>query len=167
MTSQPSDYSGLTLETLRRAVAIYLEQAYEGVEPPPAVRRRLVWPDGIEPAALLGGPLFERANREAPGVVPIYALRLGNARYPHMKLQLQPWDGPVGFLLSVNTHDQALSIDPNSTDAEAFREVQGENQRIKERIEVAWEQAGLPTFLGYLRSYLAAHPGAPPPSVGA
>ena len=92
-----------------------------------------------------------------------FALRLGNARYPHMKLQVQPWPNAAGFMLSVNTHDQVLSLDPNSSDAAAFRELQGENQRLKEAIEAAWDQAGLPTFLNYLRRYIEDRTGSPPP----
>ncbi|MHC5544990.1 hypothetical protein ACYOEI_42685, partial [Singulisphaera rosea] len=73
-------------------------------------------------------------------------------RYPHMKLQVQPWPNEAGFMLSVNTHDQILSLD--AADADAFRELQTENQRIKEAIEQAWAVADLPTFLGYLRKYI-------------
>src|SRR5205823_9532597 len=103
---------------------------------------------------------------------PISALRLGNAHYPHMKLQVQPWPNAAGFLLSVNTHDQVLSLDPNAADAAAFRELQVLNQRLKEAIEQAWDQAGLPTFLRYLREYIegrvdaAAPMTAPDPECG-
>jgi hypothetical protein len=36
----------------------------------------------------------------------------------------------------------------------AFRELQAENQRLKESIEQGWDDAGLPTFLRYLREYI-------------
>jgi hypothetical protein len=36
----------------------------------------------------------------------------------------------------------------------AFRELQAENQRLKESIEEAWDDARLPTFLRYLRDYI-------------
>ena len=61
-------------------------------------------------------------------------------------------------MLSVNTHDQVLAPAPDAPDAEAFRALQAENQRIKETIEAAWDRAGLPTFLRYLRDYLRDHP---------
>jgi hypothetical protein len=80
-----------------------------------------------------------------------------------MKLQVQPWPNPSGLLLSVNTHDQALALNLNPSDADAFRSLQAENQRLKEAIEQAWDQAGLPTFLRYLRDYIEANPGRPPP----
>jgi hypothetical protein len=157
----PRNAPGLRLDLLRRAVAIYLEIAYRGLEPSPAVKRRLEWAPEVDPMAVLALPPFERVGR-TPDDRPIYALRLGNTRYPHMKLQIQGWDGEHGFLLSVNTHDHALSLDPKAPDAEAFMALQAENQALKLEIEQAWDQGGLPTFPRYLRDYLnRQNPPAP------
>jgi hypothetical protein len=152
----PPDLNGLNLDELRRAVAIYLSLAYPSGDPPAAVSRRLDWPADMGPAALIAKPPFEKANK--PGSPPIHALRLGNVRYPHMKLQIQPWPSRAGYMLSVNTHDQVLALEPSAEDAAAFRDLQAENARMKEAIELAWDQAGLPTFLRYLRDYLDEHP---------
>ena len=70
-----------------------------------------------------------------------------------MKLQVQPWSNAAGFMLSVNTHDQVAGLDL-AADAEGFRELQRENQRLKELIEQQWDEVGLPTFLRYLRDYI-------------
>jgi hypothetical protein len=148
------DLGTLRIDDLRQAVAIYLEQAYPSGEMPQAVRRRLAWPEGVDVAGLLSGPLFERVTQPGQDRVVTYALRLGNARYPHMKLQVQPWAHPAGFLFSVNTHDQLLAPVPIASEAEAFRALQAENQRVKEAIEAAWDRAGLPIFLRYLRDYI-------------
>lgn len=156
MPTEPTDLSALRLDVLRRAIALYLAAAYEGGDPPAAVRRRLDWPEGAEPSTLLAGPPFERATPRDHDGPPIYALRLGNARYPHMKLQLQPWPNADGFLLSVNTHDQILGLGPAAQDADGYRALQADNQRFKERIEEAWDEEKLPTFLRYLRDYLVA-----------
>ena len=151
----PHDLQGLRLDLLRRAVDIYLALAYPTKPPSDAVRRRLEWDTALDAATLLSKPPFERATKPGGGVgPPIFALRLGNERYPHMKLQIQPWTNAAKFLLSVNTHDQILTIDPDADDADAFRSLQAENQRLKESIENAWDQNGLPTFLRYLREYL-------------
>lgn len=159
----PQDLQGLRIDILRQAVEIYLGLAYPSCSPPEAVRRRLEWPADVEPSTMLARPPFERAGKAGPGAAPIYALRLGNERYPHMKLQVQPWPNDAGFMLSVNTHDQVLALDPDSSDAPAFRALQAENQRIKEAIEGAWDQAGLPTFLNYLRQYIEDKTGKPAP----
>ena len=41
---------------------------------------------------ILTKPPFERAGKTAGQHTAIYALRLGNLHYPHMKLQIQPWE---------------------------------------------------------------------------
>jgi hypothetical protein len=158
---EPNALQGLSLDLLRCAVEIYLGIAYAGSEPPPAVRRRLDWTPVLDASDLLSRPPFERVGK-TPADKLIYALRLGNARYPHMKMQVQPWDARLGFLLSVNTHDHALALDPSSPDADAFMALQAENQRLKVEIEQAWDEAGLPTFPRYLRDYLDGQRGTGP-----
>lgn len=138
-------------------MAIYLAHAYPNGIVPEAVQQRIAWPDDVDVAELVSRPPFERANRPGEGVPAIFALRLGNHRYPHMKLQVQPWTTAEGYLLSVNTHDQALSLNMGSQDAEAYNALQAENQRIKELIEAAWQKEGLPTFLSFLRAYIESN----------
>lgn len=157
-TSALLELRDLRLDLLRRAVELYLSLAYPSKEPPESVKRRLEWPADVDAATLLTHSPFERATRPGSSRPPVYALRLGNTRYPHMKLQIQPWPNAAGFMLSVNTHDQVLALDPNAADADAFRALQAENQKLKEAIEHAWDQAGLPTFLRYLRDYIESHP---------
>ena len=150
----PDGAGHLRLDLLRTAVEAYLKIAYPSGQIPEAVGRRLVWPDVRIMGDLLSKPPFERAGKLPGHETPVYALRLGNWRYPHMKLQIQPWSNSAGFMLSVNTHDQVAALDTAAGDAEAFRELQAENQRLKEIIEQAWDEAGLPTFLRYLREYI-------------
>lgn len=157
MSRPPESEPGLLQPAdLRRAADLYLEIAYPSMAIPDAVRRRLAWSEAEDVAVLLTNPPFERANK--PGGEPVFALRLGNLRYPHMKLQIQPWATPNGYMLSVNTHDQIIGLDPKAPDADAFRSLQAENSRLKEAIESAWDAAGLPTFPRYLRDYLDSHP---------
>jgi hypothetical protein len=154
---------GLRLDLLRKATEIYLGLAYASRTVPDAVRRRLIWREDCTPDELLEGPPFERAGKAPGHHAPIHALRLGNHRYPHMKLQIQSWPNEAGFMLSVNTHDQVAGLDRNMADSQAFRELQEENQRLKEAIERAWDDAGLPTFLRYLRDYISRRAGDPSP----
>jgi hypothetical protein len=157
------DLGGLRLDWLRRAAEIYLRLAYPSGAAPDAIQRRLVWQEGCTADVLLNGPPFERAGKAPGRPAPIYALRLGNHRYPHMKLQIQPWLNDAGFMLSVNTHDQVTGIELNGADAQAFRDLQAENQRLKEAIEESWDDAGLPTFLRYLRDYIKSRAVDSPP----
>ena len=170
--TETHELHGLRVDLLRRAVDIYLELAYPTSQPNDAVRRRLDWPEGADAPTLLSHLPFERAGKSGGRGASIYALRLGNMHYPHMKVQVQPWPNPAGFLLSVNTHDQVLGLEPEAADLPAFRALQAENQRLKEAIEQAWDVAGLPTFLRYLREYITGHsqttrpPVAEDPDVG-
>jgi hypothetical protein len=154
ITAGQSDLQGLRLDWLRRAAAVYLDLAYPAGAIPEVVHRRLNWGEDSTTGERLTRPPFERAGTAPGRQTPIYALRLGNHRYPHMKLQIQPWPNDAGFMLSVNTHDQVTGVNLSEGDARAFRDLQEENQRLKETIERAWDEAGLPTFLRYLRDYI-------------
>ncbi len=166
----PDGLGGLRIDLLRAAVDTYLKIAYPSGEIPEVVRRRLVWSEESVAAKLLTRSPFERAGKMPGHQTPIYALRLGNYRYPHMKLQIQPWENEAGFMLSVNTHDQVAGLDVGTADVQAFRELQAENQRLKEAIEQSWDELRLPTFLRYLREYIqsqsgyVAGPGDPSPN---
>jgi hypothetical protein len=148
------DLRGLRVDLLRQAAEIYLKLAYPSGDLPEPALRRTTWREDCTADVLLKGPPFERAGKAPGRPSPIYALRLGNHRYPHMKLQIEAWPNEAGFLVSVNTHDQVTGIDLCATDAEAFRNLQAENQRLKEAIESEWDRAGLPTFLRYLKDYI-------------
>lgn len=152
-TPNPGPTDGIARADLERAILIYLERAYPEGTFPESVRRRLAWREVPGPVPLHERQIFEASN-SGPEGSPIYAIRLGNARYPHMKLQVQPWPSEAGFLLSVNSHDQVAPPDPASPEAEAFRALQAANQQYKEQIESDWEASGLPTFLGYLKHYI-------------
>jgi hypothetical protein len=137
---------------LRRAVDVYLALAYPDGGIPEVVKRRLNWESGEAVADLVTRAPFETIAK--PGQRTVYCLRLGNARYPNMKMQIQSWPTSVGYLLSVNAHDQISGIPDDAPGMAEFREIQESNRVLKERIEQAWDEAGLPTFLRYLRSYL-------------
>src|SRR5438105_1534486 len=89
-----AEFRGVRVDPLRQAVEVYLAQAYPSNEVPEVVRRRLQWPVEADMATLLAHSPFERVSRPGPGRPTIFALRLGNTGYPHMKLQVQPWPIP-------------------------------------------------------------------------
>lgn len=155
MIQTAETFRGLSVEELRRAVEIYLRHAYPDGQLSDAVRRRLEWAVERGIPGLLTVPPFETIRVAGePGHSPIYALRLGNRAYPHMKLQVQSWRTRVGYLLTVNTHDQVSQIDPDQPGAAEFRALQVANRELKEAIEQEWDRQGLPNFHRYLREYL-------------
>jgi hypothetical protein len=143
---------GLTTELLGRACRTFLTLAYpEGPATIPANRRRF-WTidrdDAVE--ALLGaGGLSERLPA-ADGSTRGYTLRLGSARFPHIKLQvLLPGPAPE-CVFAVDTHD-VLRCTVSAAEAEAWQRLQADNRLLKQRIEQELEKDGLLTFNALLR----------------
>lgn len=129
----------IRIHHLLRAVGVYLEEAYKGAEPP-AVPAFPGPPDDSIRGAL---GLFT-AECQGDGAAPrAYALRLGNRRYPFMKLRIEEHLIRGEYFFAVDTHDQMFcdKEDPELARLKAF------NRELKDRIEAAWEGWGLPTVL--------------------
>jgi CheY-like chemotaxis protein len=132
----------LTPELFARALALYLERAYPDGNVPP--RARVDVSALRAPADVLA--LFTQETRPNPGGEDVrhLVLRLGNHRYPHMKLALMEFLEPGEWMWSVDTHDRA-PVDPASPDWEAWQELRIHNLKLKARIEAAWRRNGVPT----------------------
>jgi hypothetical protein len=140
---------GLCRTDLDRACRTFLHCAYpDGENAIPAPRRRFLALAPDEPLESLFAPPVGQVLRTAGGGLRGYALRLGCAHFPHLKLQVIDVDGRC--LFCVDTHD-AIQLDPSSPDIPRWREIQLANRRLKEQIEHAWEAEGLLTFNGLLR----------------
>lgn len=149
-----------------RAITAYLEAAYEGPSAggipagtPSAVRARLETLRSTPDDSFYDSPVLERPKPAAPvrdpGEEPSrYALRLGNAAYPHMKMVIDRSPDGRTYLLRADTHDTHCQPRPGSREAAAFAALCRDNRAVAERIEAAWETEGLPTFKRYLREDL-------------
>ena len=128
----------LPLSKVRRAVDLYLEEAYAGEEPPilPEFLRGDL--DGPTSASLDD---FLDESDESCGGARRYALRLGNQRYPFMKLRLVEYLFQGEFFFTVDTHDQMFA---DQSDPELAR-LKAYNREVRCKIEASWEGAGLPT----------------------
>jgi len=127
-----------TLDALRRAIDLYLETAY----PAGAPRRPL--PLRIEGAQSVRELLPQFLDESKPSGAHRYALRLGNARYPFMKLVLQENLLEDEYTLCADTHDQ-IEVKSSAPDYKEWLEVRAYNARIKQAIEDRWTEAGLPS----------------------
>ena len=144
----------LTTELLQRACRIFLDRAYpEGEHTIPPANLHYLALDPDQPLEhVLIPPVCQPLPLSASRLRG-YALRLGSARHPHLKLQIVDHEDD-GCVFSVDTHD-GLSLDSSHPDAARWRELQSANRRLKEEIERDWEAAGLLTFNGLLRRELA------------
>lgn len=149
---------GLTTDLLVRACRIFLSLAYPDGAVPPA-RRVYGEADPNGPLEPLLAPPVRQPLPPAEGRARGYALRLGCAWYPNVKLQVA--DCGTGIcVFGVDTHD-AVQLTAHHPDAERLAKLQAANRRLKEQIELAWEAAGLKTFHALLRDGLGIPARAP------
>jgi CheY-like chemotaxis protein len=126
---------------VRLAAEIYLRHAY-----PAASRWRAPTVDlsGGETARDLL-PRFEDESEEGEGRrIGRYVLRLGNSRYPHMKLVLEESILSDEYAFGVDTHDN-LNVTEDAPDYARWNAVRDHNRRVAEEIERAWEEEEVPT----------------------
>jgi hypothetical protein len=149
-------FDEVSSDLLTEAIAIYLGIAYPegGVTDVVAERTRLA--PGRRGANVLGDERFERVPCGAEVAdAQRFNLRLGNARYLHMKLGIDRVSDSDEYVLVVDTHDTHFAEMIQQTEQAEYRQLLDRNQQIRETIEKAWTEAGLPTFEHYLRSRLA------------
>ena len=124
--------SEVTNDLLSQAIAIYLEVAYPESAPSEAVRQRAALPDGKDGTELLADERFERVPPDAaPEGAMRFNLRLGNARYPHMKLGIDRVSNSENFVLVVDTHDRHVAAMVQDGEREAYRELLAHNTRVQ------------------------------------
>lgn len=131
---QPSDL----LEALR----IYLDLAW----PPDSETRPSLKIEDLEKAGTTEELLsfFDRPPASETSGCARYTLRFGNSAYPFMKFVIQEYLVEEEYFFSVDTHDD-IKIEPGMPDYEGWQAVRAYNRELKERIEHAWKESGLPT----------------------
>lgn len=135
----------LTVGHLRRALAIYARVVWDE-EPMPALELPGADADPLEPAleALVArGQAQDETLRSAELATRRFALRLGRPGYPFMKLMLQEHLVEGQYFFEVDTHDQMFPEE--GEEADAIRALKAVNLRLKEAVERALGEAGLPT----------------------
>ncbi len=137
----------LSPDLVRRAARIYME---------------LAWPQGsarpmFDPLRLAGAStmaeIFALCETRPVGLQPVqahFALRLGNERYPFMKLVLHEYLLEHEFFFVVDTHDD-FELAADNPDYGAWQGIRRHNDELKRAIEDAWEAAGVPTHREMLR----------------
>ncbi|MCX5675906.1 MAG: hypothetical protein NTX87_12945 [Planctomycetota bacterium] len=149
--------SAFTRAMLEQAVRLYLEEAYGGARLPDKVLARLAWPAGGDTLEQLAcAEVFERSPADVPPAeCDRLRLRLGNPRYPHMKLGVDRVPDSGDWVLVVDCHDRQWMAAVQEDERAALEALIRSNNELKARIERRWAEAGLPTFEQYIRSRLA------------
>jgi hypothetical protein len=144
----------ISREILRDAIAVYLQCAYPGGQIPAIVQQRISLDETRPVGELLASTPFENYIAEAPFHCTVYALRLGSADYPNVKMEIRPFPNHLGFVFWVNTHDHFVTISPGMPDADGWRDVVRRNRDLKQAVERAWAARKLPTFTSAMQEDL-------------
>jgi CheY-like chemotaxis protein len=140
----------ITGAMLNRAIDLYLQHAYRGgSHERPLFDERAAFPQILarQPDLFedLSGPPVRSDDQTALSSPRVFALRLGNASYPHMKLALVEAFFSNEFVFAVDRHD-TFHFDPNVPGYRAWCELKEINRLLKESIEGSWYKEGLPTL---------------------
>ena len=119
------------MKSLKKALNIFLDEAYGGQVPPEAIRKLA---DSV--SSVKDFPeLVSMDGVEAPAI-SVASVRLGNRFYPHMKLVIRK-EGE-GLYFAVDSHDGPDRIPPTLPGYERFRKIIQENERIRETVQRRW-----------------------------
>ncbi|MGQ0612492.1 MAG: response regulator [Planctomycetaceae bacterium] len=131
-------------EKVRRALELYLQHAYPGASRwrAPVVDLR----GGATARDLIGRFSDENEALEARATHR-YVLRLGNDRYPHMKLVLEESLLSGQYVFGVDCHDD-MKVSRDSPDFQRWNALRERNRGLQARIEGDWRAAGIPTLQG-------------------
>jgi CheY-like chemotaxis protein len=129
MPALPADLSGSVETLLPPAHGLFTH------EPPPR----------LEPFDPDAPP--DPARRNAARMVDQYTIRLGNPRYPFMKLVLGEHLIAGEYFLSVDTHEWMFQPElEDPAEADEIARLLAFNAELKGRIERRWNEARLPTL---------------------
>lgn len=124
---------------IKTAIGIYLEEAWGELS-------STHWPridfENTGTDSVLEG--FSRSR--ATGTMRSYSLRLGNRRYPFMKVVFQELLVRDVFSFTVDTHDE-LDIKDTTPDYSEWLAIRDYNGSLKRAVESRWSAAGVPTLL--------------------
>jgi CheY-like chemotaxis protein len=130
---------GVDVPTMKRAIQSYLDHAFGE-----AAAAHLPAID-FEVALSLEDVLANFHHDQRAGRMRRYTLRLGNSRYPFMKLVFQELLIRNRFFFAVDTHDE-MDLKDSFPDYEKWLELKQFNAKLKERVERSWQEIGVPTF---------------------
>jgi CheY-like chemotaxis protein len=133
----------MSVRMLRQVLEVYHREAWAGTQHECLA---LDAPDDDDVTCVLG-EFIDETQESGSSTVHRYALRLGNPRYPFMKLVLQEHLVQGEFFFEIDTHDGMFDL-ADDEEAKSFNALRQYNLRLKGRIEQALADADLPTSLG-------------------
>jgi len=142
---------GMTVGLLRQAVGIYEREAFHGADHESIT----ISGDDDEPISAALSSLIDESRLTGGAVVHCYTMRIGNPRYPFMKLVLHEHLVQDEYFFEVDTHDQMFG--GAESEGTEFKSLKRYNLELKGRVEWAWGEAKLPTS-GHLKGLVETRP---------
>ena len=125
------------LQLVKHAAAIYLKHAYPDGAPEPPMKMVEAIQAFADESAMLAWREFEKEDQR-------YAIRLGNHKYPHMKMIfLAEKDHPSFY---VDAHDNHFDLPPGVPGYEKLLAIRTQNKALKKVIEKDWAGDKIPIF---------------------
>lgn len=129
----------IDVDLIRKAVGTFLEEAWGDLA-------SSHWPGKVDFASAdASGVLSGFSDERRRGCMRKYTLRLGNRRYPFMKVVLQELLFRDVFFFSVDTHDE-LDIKETTPDYSEWLDIRKFNADLKRRVERRWRDEDVPTL---------------------
>lgn len=129
----------MTVGLVREVIALYEREAYPAGAPTP----RVVPGEDADPVEVALSAFVDESQSTGNTHVRRYTLRMGNPRYPFMKIVLQEHLVQGEFFFEVDTHDEMFQL--AGDEAAAFEELRRFNTGVRERVDAAWSHAHIPT----------------------
>jgi len=145
---------GIDVLTMERAIRTYLRFAWKdeaGDKMPSVDFASATGPEDV---------LREFIADSGAGRMRRFTLRLGNLRYPFMKLVFQELLIRGRFFFAVDTHDE-MDLKDSFPDYEQWLELKRYNAQLKESVERAWRKEGVPTFATIVEQVEMETPAGP------
>jgi len=134
----------ITAPLIREAIRIYLDFAYDNAEDRANHSPDINLSDDTHGQSLLD-EFVDESHYTEDELSHRYILRLGNTRYPHMKLVVEEFFIPEHYYIAVDTHDH-LPVSPDSPEYKEWLDLRGFNTKIKAAIEKRLTAEGMPTL---------------------
>src|SRR5438093_115650 len=117
----------LTTAQLGRVCRTFLDLAYPGGPGTiPAPKNYFLHLNGSQPLETALIPTVCQTLHSECGAFRGYALRLGSATYPHLKLQAVYHEGSDTWLFGVDTHDN-IELEPGHPEFDRLAQIQDAN----------------------------------------
>jgi CheY-like chemotaxis protein len=143
----------IDLQTLTKAIEIYLKIAYENDQIPQITKTKL---DPILNSQSINEAL-NNFKYESFNGSPSYKLQLGSSKYPFLKLVYEKAAFTDEFGFYIDRHSEYIAVDSSSPEFKKELEVKNYTSELKFKIESEFEKENIPTYRKLVKEYVSKY----------